>query len=274
MKPISYVYAVNNTIIPVYATVTLELNLGLRRPFLWTFLVADIDHPILGIDFLSHYDLLISPFHQKVTDNETGISVKCIVENSPSSELSAIPPPTDEFSALLKKFPNLACPSDLKYLPPITTDVRHHIITAGPPISCRPRRLSPQKLKIAKEEFRILLELSIVRPSSSPWASPLHMVPKDDGTWRVVGDYRALNNQTLPDSYPLPHIQDFALSLEECTIFSRIDLVRAYNQIPVAEEDVQKTAVITPFGLFEFVRMAMGLCNLSLIHISEPTRPY
>ena len=102
LTPISYVYAVNNTSIPVYGTVTLELNLGLRRPFLWTFLIADIDRPILGIDFLSHFDLLISPFRRIVIDQETGLEVKCEVEYSPSSELSAIPPTNDEFYSLLK----------------------------------------------------------------------------------------------------------------------------------------------------------------------------
>ena len=249
-------YAVNNTRIPVYGTVTLELNLGLRHPFLWTFLIADIDRPILGIDFLSHFDLLISPFRRIVIDHETGLEVKCEVEYSPSSKLSAIPPTNDEFHSLLKQFPNLASPADLNYLPPVKTNVRHHIITTGPPVSCRPRRLSPENLKIAKEEFRILMQLGVMRPSSSPWASPLHMVPKNDGSWRVVGDYPILNVRTCPDSYPLPHIQDFALNLEECTIFSRIDL-----QILVAEDDIQKTAVSTPFGLFEFVRMPMGLCN-------------
>ena len=105
------------------------------------------------------------------------------------------------------------------------------------------------------------MQLGICRPSSSPWASPLHMVPKTDGTWRVVGDYKSLNSQTLSDSYPVPHIQDFSLSLAGCNTFSRIDLIRAYNQLTVAPEDVPKTAIITPFGLFEYVRMPMGLRN-------------
>jgi hypothetical protein len=139
--------------------------------------------------------------------------------------------------------------------------VVHLILTDGRPVFAKARRLEPAKRRIAEEEFAALEQAGIVSCSTSPWACPLHIVPKKDGSWRPCGDYRCLNTITVLDRYPLPNMMDLSANMDGCTIFSNIDLVKAFHQVPTTPEDRQKTAVITHFGLFEYNYMPFGLCN-------------
>ena len=122
------------------------------------------------------------------------------------------------------------------------------------------RPLNPEKLEIAKKEFEKLVKLGICYRGKSEWASPLMVAPKPVGGWGVCGDYRRLNAATSDDKYPVKNLVDFNANLRSCTIFSKIDLLKGYHQIPVTP-DVGKTAVITPFGLFIFPRTSFGLKN-------------
>ena len=108
---------------------------------------------------------------------------------------------------------------------------------------------------------RVILQDSIRRDRPEVSVTPLHMVQKPAGGWRPCGDYRRLNSITEADRYAISHIQNFSGRLSRATVFSKVDLVRGYHQLPVAEEDVPKTAVISPFGFFEFLRMPFRLKN-------------
>ncbi|BHF65361.1 hypothetical protein SprV_0200837100 [Sparganum proliferum] len=233
LSPGLHLEAANCSPISTFGSRSLTLNIGLRRSFSWIFVIADVLHAILGSDFLAEFDLLVDCRRSCLLDRTTGLSVRGLTPFNDSCNLSVLDTGIAcPYRDLLRQHPNIIKPQFRSG--EIQHDVVHQIRTSGPPVFARPRRLAPSRLQAAKAEFEHMLQLGIIRPSESPWASPLHMVPKatsDD--WRPCGDYRALNNATIPDRYP----------------------------IPVAPEDVPKTAVTTPFGLFEFIRMPFGLRN-------------
>lgn len=252
-------YSANGTAIKTYGTRTINLQFGLRREMKWKFIVADVSRAILGADFLHHFNLSVNLKMATLTDQSTGIQIQGMKLQGPSSGISTLSI-NQKYRDILNKYPSLTRPNMR------TPDVRKHnvthvIETKGPPVSERARRLAPTLLEAAKKEFQHLMEQGICRPSKSSWASPLHMVKKPNGEWRPCGDYRRLNAITIPDKYPIPQLHDFSHKLAKAKIFSTVDLVRAYYQVPVDEADIPKTAIITPFGLFEFTSMQFGLSN-------------
>ncbi len=247
--------AANGTNIATYGKRKLNLSLGKNEKFCQEFWVANVTQPILGADFFSTHRLAIDMANKRLVS----LDGNTIIQAHPSrSQQAGIHRVHSRFEAVLEDFPELLVPS---FHQNTKHGVVHHIPTTGMPVHARARRLDQEKFSAAKEEFDEMERLGIVRRSSSAWSSPLHMVKKDNGKWRPCGDFRRLNDITIDDRYPLPHIQDLNANLHGKQIFSKIDLIRGYHQIPVAETDIPKTAVITPFGLYEFLRMPFGLKN-------------
>jgi hypothetical protein len=124
-----------------------------------------------------------------------------------------------------------------------------------------PFRMTNLEFVELKEHIKELLEKGFIRPSSSPWGAPMIFAPKKDGTQRLCVDYRALNEITVKNKYPLPRIDDLFNQLCGMCVFSKIDLQSGYHQLKVRECDIPKTAFISKYGLYEFTVMSFGLTN-------------
>ncbi|KAA8496806.1 Transposon Ty3-I Gag-Pol polyprotein [Porphyridium purpureum] len=122
-------------------------------------------------------------------------------------------------------------------------------------------RLSPAELKVLRETLDDLLDKGFVQPSQSPFGAPVLFVKKKDGSMRMCVDYRALNDATVKDRYPLPNMDELLDRLGAAHCFSKLDLASGYHQLRVRREDVPKTAFQTRYGQFEFRVMPFGLCN-------------
>lgn len=142
------------------------------------------------------------------------------------------------------------------------TTIKHSIPTGDhPPINSSPYRGSVQQQRALTIMLEQLEKANQIRPSSSPWSSPVILIRKKDGEFRFVVDYRKLNAITSRDSYPLPTIESTLQHLAGNGWFSKLDLRSGYFQIPIDEKDKAKTAFITTNGLWEFNVLPMGLTN-------------
>ena len=177
---------------------------------------------------------------------------------SPGS-VQAITPRMTALDKLLQKYRSMfgqAGTLDIAHVPPL--EIR---TPAAEPVNTRPYRLALHKLAVADEEIDKMLEMGIIRPSASPWASPITLVPKKDGSTRFCIDYRKVNAVTEKDRWPLPHIQEIFDQMGGSAVFSTMDMRSGYWQVPLSEEAIPKTAFVCHRGQFEFLRVPFGLAN-------------
>ena len=202
--------------------VTIDLPQG---KFKWTFVVANVAQPLLSDDLLRAHSLF-SGCEASACSKFTVFLLAILWRKPPGlpPQLNALCLEQNVFAQLLAQFPQITTPHFCKKVAKYETV--HHIVTKGPPIHARPRRLSPSKLTIARYDINEMLNMRIIGRSASPWALPLHMVQKPAGRRRPCGSYRRLNSITEADRYVIPHIQDFSARLSRATVFCKVNLMR------------------------------------------------
>ena len=185
-------------------------------------------------------------------ETECGVRMQGTCESFDSSQVAK----------LKEEFPNVFCDW------PGKTDICQLSIHTGDaqPIALCARRLPDKYREGVKQEVEKLLEMKVIEPSHSPWASPIVPVPKkSDGSIRLCIDYRWLNNITRPDPYYMVTLEEILERVGSSGCLSKLDMSKGYYQIAICEEDREKTAFVTQFGKYSFCRMPFGLRNAPAI---------
>ena len=174
--------AANGSSIQTFGKRRFAVSFGPSHKVFHSFWIATVKRPILGADFFSDNEILIDVANKKLI-LKSGHTLQA-QETRPPLVFGLRLPVEGPFESLLEEFPALLSQD---FRGKVRHKVQHFIPTTGPPLHARPRRLDGQKLEVARDEFKKMEELGVIRRSDSPWASPLHVVPKSDGSWRPCG---------------------------------------------------------------------------------------
>ena len=221
---------------------------------------------------------LLEPIHSALARGHhvSAAELSRAIQSSPDLESEALLSAVR--SSVLSSYKDVF-PSELPPGLPPSREVDHRIelIPGAVPQSRPTFRLSATELDELKKQLEELTKAGFIQPSKSPFGAPILFVKKKDGTMRMCVDYRALNNVTIKNSYPLPRVDELFDRLQGAKYFSKIDLRSGYHQIRIEPSDVPKTAFRTRYGHFEFLVLPFGLTNApaTFMHLMHQSfRPF
>nr|GFA25103.1 putative reverse transcriptase domain-containing protein [Tanacetum cinerariifolium] len=178
---------------------------------------------------------------------------------------------------IVQDFPKVF-PENFPGLPPARpVEFPIDLIPGVAPVAQAPYRLAPFDMKELSEQLQVFSDKGFIRPSFSPWETPVLFVKKKDGSFRMCIDYRESNKLTVKNHYPLPRIDDLFDQLQGSSIYSKKDLRSGYHQLRMREQDISKTAFKTRYGRYEFQVMPFGLTNAPAVFmdfINRVCKPY
>lgn len=214
-----------------------------------TLIVPEIKRDlILGIDFWKKFKILPQVWLEMIDNDDVLDQIEHPLTDNES----------EQFLSILRKFP-ISKNNTLG-----KTHLLEHIIETGEakPVKQKHHIWSPFVQEKVMEEINRMISLGVIEPSQSPWNNPLVVVPKSDGRLRICLDSRKLNSVSLPDAYPLQHINRILGRLQSTKVISSVDLKDAFWQISLEQTSRPKTAFTIPgFGHFQFARLPFGLSN-------------
>jgi hypothetical protein len=182
-----------------------------------------------------------------------GVANPAKVNQLDASQGSEVPVVNEFPDVFAKELPGMPLDRDIEFVIEVKLGTS--------PIYKTPYSMVTPELAKLKEHIKEVLEKGFIHPSSSSWGSPVIFVPKKDGIQMLCMDYRALNEVTVKNKYPLPRIDDLLDQLHGACVFSKIDLRSRYHQLKIRGCDIPKTAFISRYGLYEYTLMSFGLTN-------------
>lgn len=217
---------------------------------------------VLGVQWLSTLGPILWDFQQLTLSfwhHERQITWHGI-PSSRHTLMTLQPATTDLMQDLLEEFNILF--TEPQCLPPQRSlDHRIHLQPGTPPIAVRPYRYAHAQKDELENQCKDMLQKGTICPSSSAFSAPVLLVKKQDGSWRFCVDYRALNDKTIKDKFPIPVVEELLDELKHAKFFTKLDLRSGYHQVRMHPSDIEKTAFRTHQGLFEFLVMPFGLTN-------------